>query len=1595
MVAIILPQVVTEDRASGAQVIDGSLKFDDDKKQFLKRTFGSGGNSKTWTWSAWLKRDNFGADHRLFTRDSDANNQGGFKFIGDQLQFFSRVSGTFNINLHTAASFRDTGWYHMMVAVNTLVNTPSTDRVKIYVNGSLQTIDSSNNTYPSVNYATAINTNIEHIIGKYDAGDSQYMNGAMAQVYFIDGQALGPEFFGYTDPLTNTWRPRVKLKKTVNDGTNFTADVTNTGGTLNNVGRIFDGTIASDATIASGAATITYTPSTPIKYTDSVRVMGSGSPSAPYNARWQLNGGSNVSTVNANEFVTLDSGNGGGTITSIKLTVDSGGANWRAIEVDGVLMKANTVESVNFGTTGFYLPMDGNTPIGKDQSGNEKDWKPVNFGGSTSIEKATGAKPILNTLGGTVAQSGVFGSKENKYYTVTVASVDGGNRYHFDGVDRPNPTLIRGATYTFDQSDSSNGGGGTHPLRFATAADAAGSSQYTDGVATNGTPGQAGAYTKITVPHNAPNTLYYYCTNHGGMGSSTVQITDETKADKYASSLVLACPYAGSKEDISSEINCTVSNKGSDNYGSIQTIKDGAFYGGSRFFDGSNDNINYSSSSTLGFDGAFTIEMYATPSSSSNNSGPICSKGYYSANTGNWYFRFSVSDGGKMNFYSYQQTSSGQNNEFTNLGCTDTNKMHHIVCQRNSSNLMTFLLDGVIVGQASNVTRDLSDGASNGLSVGRIASGNSSNSAHSWYDGNISDLRIYKGIDKYDVSGKSTGDQVFIPASTEPDVIPDTPSGVGTKTQLTKITDGAVAFDGSGDVLSVSDHVDLRFGTGAFTIECYVWFNSITTSTYPSIFSKYTGGTASWIMRIKNNGKAVYYSAVGGGSNEESSAHPIAVKKWHHIAMVREGTGSNQAKMYVDGKLVVTATDGTDYTDTQTVTIGAQNASGNNALDGYMSNCRIVKGTALYTANFTPPHRTLTSVTNTKLLCCQSNTSTTAAAVIPTGSVTVTGDATATTLNPFTSDIKAIRGRESGYCKFNDHDKNSTASLHNGGLNWKTVNGNGVCRGTHAVSSGKWYFEFLYTEKPSGGGTGFGILSVGETKDFPGGANAPDGYLYYSEGGSFEKKYNDGTATDYGASFAPGHIIGVALDMDNGTIIFYNNGKSQGVAFTGISGTYAPAVTSGTGTGTAQCVANFGQKPFKFPPPDGYQALTSSSERSETVIARPEQYFSPFLYTGNGASSRNLTLPLDADFLWIKKRSATNSHQLVDTVRGDNSVLHTNANLRAKNPQTQFSGGGISSISGTTATLSSGTSNNDNVNANSSTLVGYTWKAGGAPTATNDNTSGAMDANSVSIDGVLQSAYTPSGSPTIYPKKMSIGTKQGFSIINYNGVGDGSTETIPHGLLEEPDFAIIKNLTTDSTEWAIYHRSGGAGATYRFANNHKESTSMFGSANPANGVITLKENSNRVNNTSQEYICYAWHNVPGLQRFGKYTGNSSTNFVNLGFRPAIVWVKRSVANSSSDTSTNNTAWTMMDDRRLAYNGLTPNHLYANFSAGEGYRGDGSGTSSLTDMTLEPMSNGFYLNGPASETNSSTGSFIYCAWAAQPSFNLYGAESNGR
>ena len=104
-----------------------------------------------------------------------------------------------------------------------------------------------------------------------------------------------------------------------------------------------------------------------------------------------------------------------------------------------------------------------------------------------------------------------------KTFIVTVSNPGSGNRYYIDGVLQATVNLAQEGTYRFDQSDSSNA---THPLRLSETSDGThgGGSEYTTGVTTSGTPGSPGAYTEIVVARGAPNPLYYYCTNHSGMG---------------------------------------------------------------------------------------------------------------------------------------------------------------------------------------------------------------------------------------------------------------------------------------------------------------------------------------------------------------------------------------------------------------------------------------------------------------------------------------------------------------------------------------------------------------------------------------------------------------------------------------------------------------------------------------------------------------------------------------------------------------------------------------------------------------------------------------------------------------------------------------------------------------------------------------------------------------------------------------------------------------------------------------------------------------------------------------------------------------------
>ena len=123
---------------------------------------------------------------------------------------------------------------------------------------------------------------------------------------------------------------------------------------------------------------------------------------------------------------------------------------------------------------------------------------------------------------------------------------------------------------------------------------------------------------------------------------------------------------------------------------------------------------------------------------------------------------------------------------------------------------------------------------------------------------------------------------------------------------------------------------------------------------------------------------------------------------------------------------------------------------------------------------------------------------------------------------------------------------------------------------------------------------------------------------------------------------------------------------------------------------------------------------------------------------------------------------------------------------------------------------------------------------------------------------------------------------------------------------------------------------------------------------------------------------YAWHSVPGVQKFGAYKGNGSNNgpVIKLGFRPALVIVKSMEATEP---------WAMYDNARNIAN---PNNkgLYANDTAAEN---DASG------RYKDFLSDGFKVGGNSGEQNSANKYYFYMAWAEAPAFNLYGAQAPAR
>ena len=238
--------------------------------------------------------------------------------------------------------------------------------------------------------------------------------------------------------------------------------------------------------------------------------------------------------------------------------------------------------------------------------------------------------------------------------------------------------------------------------------------------------------------------------------------------------------------------------------------------------------------------------------------------------------------------------------------------------------------------------------------------------------------------------------------------------------------DGCIKCDGN-DGLDVAANAALDLGTGDFTIEAFYWLKD--EGSYHSLFDmRGTGGDGLYMSLFRHNSENKLYLYANSAVRIDNI--PRKNNQWMHVAICRS---SGVTRAFVDGELAGAFNDNLDYI-CRNLLIGQSNANSND-LYGFISNFRIVKGTALYTSNFTRPTSPLENVSNTILLCANSSTSATASTVTPS-TITAIGDVFATK-NELTGSIilaaPFIAGGQGDY----------SADIRGSGTN-KTVNVNGT-----------------------------------------------------------------------------------------------------------------------------------------------------------------------------------------------------------------------------------------------------------------------------------------------------------------------------------------------------------------------------------------------------------------------------------------------------------------------------------------------------------------------------------------------------------------------
>jgi hypothetical protein len=496
-------------------------------------------------------------------------------------------------------------------------------------------------------------------------------------------------------------------------------------------------------------------------------------------------------------------------------------------------------------------------------------------------------------------------------------------------------------------------------------------------------------------------------------------------------------------------------------------------------------------------------------------------------------------------------------------------------------------------------------------------------------------------------------------------------------------------------------------------------------------------------------------------------------------------------------------------------------------------------------------------------------------------------------------------------------------TISDGNLAFTSTATTAACRvlSTIGMSTGKWYCEYIATSSSTLPNVGIAISTDSPDAGYVG-ATAGS-YGYYALNGN---KYNNGSNSAYGATFNNGDVIGIAFDASAGSLTFYKNGTSQGVAFTGIpAGTYY--FGQGDYTATFSGAFNFGQQPFTYTPPTGYVALNTYNLPTSTIV-KGNTVMDATLYTGTLLSNAiTNAASFKPDLVWVKSRSAATDNKLTDSVRGTTKGLVSNSTA-AETTDTQ----------GLTAFGSAGFTVGTNTDYNnlSATYVAWQWQAGQGSTSSNTN-------------GTITST-------------VSVNASAGFSVATWTGTG--ALATVGHGLGVAPSFIIVKNRSS-ALDWPVYTSYYGINATLALNTTAAgaAAANYWGSALPTSSVFGVGTSTNN-NGSGNAMLAYCWTPIAGYSAFGSFVGNgtSDNTFVYTGFRPKFVMIK--------PTSGAGGDWIVQDTARDPYNVATallnPNLSGAEYTSGV--------------IQIDFLSNGFKVRG---SWGGYTLNPIYAAFAETP------------